>query len=47
MSNMLDERRTMKKEIKVQVTFSDGYQKRYTQACLNVIKKREQKESTK
>lgn len=38
------EEEEMKKEIKVHVTFSDGYQKRYTQACLNVIKKREEKE---
>lgn len=37
----------MKKEIKVKVTYSEGYQKRFTQACLNVIKKREQKESVR
>lgn len=47
MSNMLNKRRTMKKEIKVQVTYSEGYQKRFTEACLKVIKKRELKESEK
>ena len=33
----------MKKEIKVKVTFTEGYQKRYTQACLDVLEKRETK----
>ena len=47
MSNMLNKVKKMKKEIKVQVTYSEGYQKRFTEACLNVIKKREKKESEK
>lgn len=47
MSNMLNKGKKMKKEIKVQVTYSEGYQKRFTEACLKVIKKREQKESEK
>lgn len=34
----------MKKEIKVVVEFTEGYQERYTRACLEVIKKREAKE---
>lgn len=29
------------KEIKVVVIYTDGYQKRYTAACLEVIRKRE------
>ena len=41
------EEEEMKKEIKVQVTYSEGYKKRFTEACLNVIKKREKKESEK
>lgn len=41
------EEEEMKKEIKVQVTYSEGYKKRFTEACLKVIKKREQKESEK
>ena len=35
------------KEVKVVVTYTKGYQQRYTQACLNVIKKRELKKETK
>lgn len=32
----------MKKEdVKVKVTYTEGYQRRYTQACLEVLKKRE------
>lgn len=31
----------MKKDVKVKVTYTEGYQKRYTQACLEVLKKRE------
>lgn len=31
----------MNKEIKVKVTFVPGYEKRFTEACLEVIKKRE------
>lgn len=33
----------MNKEIKVKVTFTPGYEKRFTSACLEVIKKRERK----
>ena len=32
------------KEIKVVVTYSEGYEKRLTQACLDVLKKREVRE---
>ena len=32
------------KEIKVQVTFIDGYEKRFTEACLEVIRKREKQQ---
>ena len=31
-----------KKDIKIKVTYTDGYQKRYTEACLEVLRKREQ-----
>lgn len=31
----------MKQEIKVKVTFSEGYEKRFTKACLEVLKRRE------
>lgn len=34
----------MKKEIKIKVTFTEGYQERYTKACLEVIRKRTSKE---
>lgn len=37
----------MKKEIKVIVELTEGYQARYTKACLEVIKKREAKEVKK
>ncbi|MCM1213282.1 MAG: hypothetical protein NC331_11480 [Lachnospiraceae bacterium] len=33
-----------KKEIKVAVVLTEGYQQRYTKACLDVIRKRESKE---
>ena len=29
------------KDIKVKVVFTPGYEKRFTQACLEIIKKRE------
>lgn len=29
------------KDIKVKVTYTEGYQKRFTEACLEVLKKRE------
>lgn len=29
------------KEVKVVVVYTDGYQQRYTKACLEVIRKRE------
>lgn len=32
----------MNKEIKVKVTFTPGYEQRFTAACLEVIKKREE-----
>ena len=32
------------KEIKVVVTYNEGYEKRFTQACLDVLKKREVRE---
>lgn len=32
------------KEIKVTVTYIRGYEKRFTQACLEVLKKREARE---
>lgn len=37
------------KEIKVKValSLSEGYQKRYTQACLDALKKRDRRESVK
>ena len=31
------------KEVKVVVIYTDGYQQRYTKACLEVIRKREMK----
>lgn len=31
------------KDIKVEVTFTEGYQKRFTEACLQVIEKRKYK----
>ena len=37
----------MKKEIKVKVTFTEGYQKRFTEACLEVLKRRQKYESTR
>lgn len=33
----------MQKEIKVEVKFTEGYQKRFTEACLQVIEKRRYK----
>lgn len=30
-------------DIKVEVKFTEGYQKRYTEACLKVIKQREER----
>ena len=36
-----------RKEVKVAVTFTDGYQQRYTQACLDVIRKRELRKENK
>lgn len=35
------------KEIKVKVQFSPGYQQRYTEACLNQLKKREMNRKVK
>lgn len=32
----------MKKEIKVKLTFTEGYQERFTKACIRVAKKREE-----
>ena len=34
------------KEIKVKVSFTDGYQDRFTKACIQVARKREQCENT-
>ena len=31
------------KEIKVKVTFTEGYEERFTKACLEVLLKREEK----
>ena len=33
----------MQKDIKVKVTFTEGYQRRFTEACLQVIEKRRYK----
>lgn len=30
----------MKKEVKVQITLSDGYRERFTKACIKVAKRR-------
>jgi len=30
----------MKKEIKIEVTFTEGYEERFTKACLEVIRKK-------
>lgn len=30
----------MKKDIKVKIVFSEGYEKRFTEACIKVAKKR-------
>ena len=35
----------MKKEINVKVIFTEGYEKRYTQACLEVLRKRDKKKT--
>lgn len=35
----------MKKEVKVQLTLSEGYQERFTRACIRVAKKRVEEES--
>lgn len=35
----------MKKEIKVKVEYSAGYEKRFTKACLEQIEKRKSRES--
>jgi len=37
---------TMKREIKVKVTLTPGYEKRFTEACLEQIKKREKREAS-
>lgn len=37
----------MKKEIKVKVCFSEGYQERYTAACLSQLQKREVNQNVK
>ena len=37
----------LKKEIKVRVTFTEGYQKRFTEACLEVLRRREKNESAR
>lgn len=37
----------MKQEIKVKVVFTDGYEKRFTKACLDQLKKREEKEKVR
>lgn len=34
----------MKKEIKVKVEFSEGYERRFTEACLDVLRKRKANE---
>lgn len=41
------EGKKIKKEIKVKVTFTEGYEKRFTQACLDVLKRREKSENTR
>lgn len=33
----------MKKEIKVKVEFTEGYRERYTEACLEELRKRDQR----
>lgn len=33
-------------EIKVKVTFTEGYEKRFTEACLNQLRNREKKEAS-
>lgn len=30
----------MRQEVKVQITFSEGYQERFTRACIKVAKRR-------
>lgn len=35
------------KEVKIEVRFTDGYQKRYTKACIEQLKKRKAKEVEK
>lgn len=35
------------KEVKIEVHLTDGYQKRYTKACIEQLKKREEKEREK
>lgn len=35
------------KEIRIKVQFTSGYQKRYTKACIEQLKKREAKEREK
>lgn len=37
----------MKKEIKVQLTLSEGYQERFTKACIRVAKKREEEKENR
>jgi len=34
----------LKKEVKVEVTYTPGYEKRYTEACLAVLKRRKAKQ---
>lgn len=38
-------REEMKKDIKVEVKYTEGYQTRFTEACLQVIEKRKYKPS--
>ena len=33
----------MKQEIKIKVTLTDGHQERFTRACLDILKKREER----
>lgn len=37
----------MKKEIKVEITFSAGYEERFTRACLEALEHREAMENLK
>ena len=41
------EKTEKKSEIKVKVTFTPGYEKRFTEACLAVLRRREMKADDK